>query len=105
MFTGCRPNSRISVMGGEQAASVLAEVHRDNLERAGKSWSAEEEEKYKQPTRELYEREGHPYFASARLWDDGVIKPEDTRAVLGLGLRCSLNGPIEDADEYGIFRM
>eukprot|EP01094_Clydonella_sp_ATCC50884_P021717 TRINITY_DN4840_c0_g1_i1.p1 TRINITY_DN4840_c0_g1~~TRINITY_DN4840_c0_g1_i1.p1 ORF type:complete len:602 (+),score=207.02 TRINITY_DN4840_c0_g1_i1:145-1806(+) len=99
------PNSRISVMGGEQAASVLAEVQKDNMAREGKSWTPEEEEKFKQPTRDLYEKEGHPYFASARLWDDGVIAPEDTRSVLGLALRSSLNKPIDETDEFGVFRM
>lgn len=98
------PNTRISVMGGEQAASVLATVRRDGLEAAGKSWSTDEEEQFKAPIREQYERQGHPYYASARLWDDGIIDPVDTRRVLGLALSASLNAPIE-ADRFGVFRM
>jgi 3-methylcrotonyl-CoA carboxylase beta subunit len=103
------PNARISVMGGEQAASVLATVRRDGLESAGKSWSKEEEEAFKSPIREQYERQGHPYYASARLWDDGVIDPADTRRVLGLAISASLNAPIEDVSiqskRFGVFRM
>lgn len=91
-------------MGGEQAASVLATVNRDKMERSGKEWSAEEEEKFKQPIREKYEKEGHPYYSSARLWDDGVIAPQDTRDVLGLALSASLNCPI-DPTQFGVFRM
>jgi 3-methylcrotonyl-CoA carboxylase beta subunit len=98
------PNARISVMGGEQAASVLATVRRDGLEAAGKSWSAEDEEAFKAPIREQYERQGHPYYATARLWDDGVIDPADTRRVLGLAMAASLNAPIEPT-RYGVFRM
>ncbi len=98
------PNSRISVMGGEQAASVLATVRRDGFEAAGKTWSAEEEETFKQPIREQYERQGHPYYASARLWDDGIIDPADTRRVLGLAISAALNAPIE-AERFGVFRM
>ena len=98
------PNARISVMGGEQAASVLAQVRRDGLEASGKSWPAEEEEAFKAPIREKYEREGHPYYASARLWDDGIIDPADTRMVLGLGISAALNAPIEPT-RFGIFRM
>jgi 3-methylcrotonyl-CoA carboxylase beta subunit len=98
------PNARISVMGGEQAASVLATVKRDGLEAAGKSWSAEDEEAFKAPIREQYERQGHPYYASARLWDDGIIDPADTRRVLGLGISASMNAPIEP-QRYGVFRM
>ena len=90
------PNARISVMGGAQAAGVLASVKRAALERDGKSWSAAEEESFKYPILDQYEREGHPYYASARLWDDGVIDPADTRRVLGLALSASLNAPIED---------
>jgi 3-methylcrotonyl-CoA carboxylase beta subunit len=97
------PNARISVMGGEQAATVLATVRRDNLE-AGQTWSAEDEEKFKAPIREQYEIQGHPYYSSARLWDDGVIDPADTRLVLGLGLSAALNAPIEKT-RFGIFRM
>ncbi|MCC7548618.1 MAG: methylcrotonoyl-CoA carboxylase [Burkholderiales bacterium] len=98
------PNARISVMGGEQAASVLATVRREGLERAGKIWSREEEEAFKRPIRAQYETQGHPYYASARLWDDGVIDPVDTRRVLGLGLSASLNAPVEDT-RFGVFRM
>jgi 3-methylcrotonyl-CoA carboxylase beta subunit len=98
------PNARISVMGGEQAASVLATVRRDNLEAAGKTWSAEDEEKFKAPIRQQYETQGHPYYSSARLWDDGVIDPADTRRVLALGLSAALNAAIEKT-EFGVFRM
>jgi len=98
------PNARISVMGGEQAASVLATVRRDGLESAGTNWSAEEEDAFKSPIRAQYERQGHPYYASARLWDDGVIDPADTRRVLGLAISASLNAPIEP-QRYGVFRM
>jgi 3-methylcrotonyl-CoA carboxylase beta subunit len=96
------PNARISVMGGEQAAAVLAQVRRDNLK--GKSWSSEEEEAFKDPIRQQYESQGHPYYASARLWDDGIIDPKDTRMVLGLGLSAALNAPIEKTT-FGVFRM
>ncbi|MBL0208083.1 MAG: methylcrotonoyl-CoA carboxylase [Propionivibrio sp.] len=98
------PNARISVMGGEQAAGVLATVKRDGLEAAGKTWSAEEEAEFKAPIREQYELQGHPYYASARLWDDGVIDPADTRRVLGLGLSASMNAPAVET-KFGIFRM
>jgi len=98
------PNARISVMGGEQASSVLATVKRDGIEAAGKTWSSEEEESFKAPIREQYERQGHPYYASARLWDDGIIDPADTRRVLGLAISASLNAPIEP-QRYGVFRM
>ncbi|GFD84095.1 methylcrotonoyl-CoA carboxylase [Alteromonas sp. KUL150] len=98
------PNARISVMGGEQAAGVLAQVKRDQKERAGETWSNEEEKTFKQPVIDTYEKQGHPYYASARLWDDGVIDPADTRLVLGLSLSASLNKPIEDT-QFGIFRM
>jgi 3-methylcrotonyl-CoA carboxylase beta subunit len=98
------PNARISVMGGEQAASVLATVRRDGLEAKGGSWSMEEEEAFKAPIRRQYEGQGHPYFATARLWDDGIIDPADTRRVLVLGLSASLNAPIEDT-RFGVFRM
>ena len=98
------PNARISVMGGEQAASVLATVRRDGIEAKGGSWSAEEEDAFKQPIRDQYERQGHPYYASARQWDDGVIDPAQTRDVLGLGLAASMNAPIEDT-RFGVFRM
>jgi 3-methylcrotonyl-CoA carboxylase beta subunit len=98
------PNARISVMGGEQAAAVLATVRRDNLEADGKSWSADEEEAFKAPIRDKYEAEGNPYYATARLWDDGIIPPAETRRVLGLALTASLNAPIEDT-RFGLFRM
>jgi 3-methylcrotonyl-CoA carboxylase beta subunit len=98
------PNARVSVMGGAQAASVLATVKRDGIEAKGGSWSKEEEEAFKQPILEQYDRNGHPYYASARLWDDGVIAPEDTRRVLGLALSAALNAPIE-ATRFGVFRM
>ncbi|HEY3731610.1 MAG TPA: carboxyl transferase domain-containing protein [Steroidobacteraceae bacterium] len=98
------PNSRISVMGGEQAASVLATVRRDALEAQGKSWSAQEEQQFKQPTREQFERQGSPYYATARLWDDGIIDPAQTRRVLGLGLAAALNAPIAPT-RFGLFRM
>jgi len=98
------PNARISVMGGEQAATVLATVRRDAIEAGGKTWSAEEEEAFRAPIREQYEKEGHPYFASARLWDDGIIDPADTRRVLGLAISASLNRPIPPT-KFGLFRM
>ncbi len=98
------PNARISVMGGEQAANVLAQVKRDNFERKGVEWSAEEEAKFKRPIEEQYETQGHPYYASARLWDDGIIDPADTRMVLGLNLSLALNAPQEDT-KFGVFRM
>ncbi|HXH03854.1 MAG TPA: carboxyl transferase domain-containing protein [Candidatus Competibacteraceae bacterium] len=98
------PNARISVMGGEQAAGVLAQVKREGIERKGGRWSAEEEEAFKAPIRQQYETQGHPYYASARLWDDGVIDPADTRMVLGLAISASLNAPIERTD-FGVFRM
>ncbi len=98
------PNARISVMGGEQAASVLATVRRDGIEGRGGRWSADEEEAFKSPIRRQYEEQGHPYYASARLWDDGVIDPADTRMVLALGLSAALNAPIPDT-RFGIFRM
>jgi len=98
------PNARISVMGGEQAASVLATVRRDSLKLKGQEWSTAEEEAFKNPIRAQYEREGHPYYATARLWDDGVIDPADTRRVLGLGLAASLHAPIPET-RFGVFRM
>ena len=98
------PNARISVMGGEQAASVLATVKRDGIEGKGGTWSPEEEAAFKQPIKDQYEHQGHPYYASARLWDDGVIDPADTRMVLGLGLSAALNAPIPDV-KFGVFRM
>jgi 3-methylcrotonyl-CoA carboxylase beta subunit len=98
------PNARISVMGGEQAASVLATVKRDGIETKGGAWSMEEEEAFKAPIRRQYEDQGHPYYATARLWDDGVIDPADTRRVLALGLSASLNAPVEET-RFGLFRM
>src|SRR6266446_1289201 len=98
------PNARISVMGGEQAASVLATVRRDQLRGAGKDWPAAEEEAFKQPIREQYERQGHPYYSSARLWDDGVIDPLETRRVLGLSLAAVRNAP-QEPTHFGVFRM
>ena len=98
------PNARISVMGGEQAANVLARVRRDALEAKGGTWSVEDEAAFTAPIRAQYDRQGHPYYATARLWDDGVIDPADTRRVLGLGLAATLNAPIP-ATRFGIFRM
>jgi len=98
------PNARISVMGGEQAASVLATVKRDGIEAKGGQWSAEEEDAFKAPIRRQYEDQGHPYCATARLWDDGVIDPADTRRVLALGLSATRNAPIGDT-KFGVFRM
>jgi 3-methylcrotonyl-CoA carboxylase beta subunit len=98
------PNARICVMGGEQAAGVLATVKRDGIEARGGAWSAEEEATFKQPILDQFGAQSHPYYASARLWDDGVIDPADTRRVLALGLSASLNAPIEDT-KFGIFRM
>ncbi|UWU73077.1 methylcrotonoyl-CoA carboxylase [Bradyrhizobium huanghuaihaiense] len=98
------PNARISVMGGEQASMVLSQVRRDNIEAKGDSWSREEEDKFREPIRAQYESQGHPYYATARLWDDGVIDPADTRLVLGLGLSAASNAPIEPT-KFGLFRM
>jgi 3-methylcrotonyl-CoA carboxylase beta subunit len=98
------PNARISVMGGEQAASVLATVKRDGIELKGGAWTKDEEEAFKAPIRDQYETQGHPYYATARLWDDGIIDPADTRMVLGLGLSAAMNAPIGKTD-YGVFRM
>ncbi|WP_286272616.1 carboxyl transferase domain-containing protein [Thalassotalea hakodatensis] len=98
------PNARISVMGGEQAAGVLAQVKRDQKEKRGETWSTEAEQSFKQPIIDTYEHQGHPYYASARLWDDGVIDPADTRQVLGLAISASLNKAIEET-KFGIFRM
>ena len=98
------PNSRISVMGGEQAAGVLATVKRDAMEKRGESWSVEEEAAFKKPTVDMFEEQAHPLYASARLWDDGVVDPRKTRAVLSLSLEAALNAPIEDT-RFGVFRM
>jgi 3-methylcrotonyl-CoA carboxylase beta subunit len=98
------PNARISVMGGEQAASVLATVRRDNIEADGRTWSADEEEAFKAPIRDRFEEEGSPYYATARLWDDGIILPGETRRVLGLALSATLNAPVPET-RFGVFRM
>jgi 3-methylcrotonyl-CoA carboxylase beta subunit len=98
------PNARISVMGGEQAANVLAQVRRDNIEAKGGAWPLDEEEAFKAPIRQKFETESHPYYASARLWDDGIIDPADTRMVLGLGLSAALNAPVPPT-RFGVFRM
>ena len=98
------PNARISVMGGEQAASVLATVRRDGIEAKGGSWTADDEEAFKAPIRQQYETQGHPYYATARLWDDGIIDPADTRRVLALGLSATQNAPVPDV-KFGVFRM
>jgi len=92
------------VMGGEQAAGVLATVRQDQLARDGREMGEQEERAFKQPILDLYEKQGHPYYASARLWDDGVIDPAETRTVLGLGLSAALNAPIPDT-RFGVFRM
>ncbi|GGA38852.1 carboxyl transferase domain-containing protein [Pelagibacterium lentulum] len=99
------PNSRISVMGGEQAASVLATVKRDAMEARGENWSVEDEEAFKAPVRQRYEDEGSPYYASGRLWDDGIVDPLQTRDVLGLAFRVALNAPSPDHTRFGLFRM
>ena len=98
------PNARISVMGGEQAAAVLATIRRDNLEAAGETWSDDDEAAFKAPILEQYDRQGHPYYASARLWDDGIIDPAETRTVLGLSISAALNAPLEST-QFGVFRM
>ncbi|MCY1239201.1 Methylmalonyl-CoA carboxyltransferase 12S subunit [compost metagenome] len=98
------PNARISVMGGEQAASVLAQVRRDSIELKGGEWSHDEEERFKAPIRAQYEDQGNPYYATSRLWDDGIIDPAQTRRVLGLSLATTLNAPIPPT-RFGIFRM
>ncbi|MEQ1614453.1 MAG: carboxyl transferase domain-containing protein, partial [Hyphomicrobiaceae bacterium] len=98
------PNSRISVMGGAQAAGVLATVRRDNIEAEGKSWSAADEAAFKKPIVDQYEADGHPYYASSRLWDDGIITPTETRRVVALAFSAALNAPIE-APKFGVFRM
>ncbi|NIZ03376.1 carboxyl transferase domain-containing protein [Thalassospira lucentensis] len=98
------PNARISVMGGEQAANVLTQIRADAAEKRGETWPEEDQEAFKAPIRDQYEEQGHPYYASARLWDDGVIDPADTRMVLGLGLSAALNKPVEET-RFGVFRM
>ncbi len=91
-------------MGGEQAAMVLSQLRRDNIEAGGKQWSVEEEEKFREPIRAQYEAQGHPYYATARLWDDGVIDPAETRQVLGLSLAAAANAPVAPT-KFGVFRM
>jgi 3-methylcrotonyl-CoA carboxylase beta subunit len=98
------PNSRISVMGGEQAASVLATIRADAMAARGETWPDAEQEAFKAPIRDKYEREGSPYYATARLWDDGIIPPAATRDVLGLAIAASLNAPIAPT-RFGLFRM
>ncbi len=98
------PNARISVMGGEQAARVLATIKRDRIEAQAGAWSEEEQEAFMAPIRQQYAEQGHPYYATARLWDDGIIDPADTRRLLALGLSASENAPIADT-QFGIFRM
>ncbi len=102
------PNARISVMGGEQAASVLSTVKRDQIEARGETWSAEDEDAFKRPIRDQYEAQGNPYYSTARLWDDGIIEPQDTREILALALDLARFSPLGrplDADGYGVFRM
>jgi 3-methylcrotonyl-CoA carboxylase beta subunit len=98
------PNARISVMGGEQAASVLSRIRRDSLEARGATWSTEDEEAFKTPIRDQYETQGNPYYATARLWDDGILDPKQTRRALALGLAVSRNAPAEKTS-FGVFRM
>ena len=98
------PNARISVMGGEQAASVLATVKRDAMEHRGEHWSAEEEASCKEPIRDAYEAEGNPYYSTARLWDDGIIDPRDTRRIIASSLRVGANAPVQDT-HFPVFRM
>src|SRR5690606_26057483 len=98
------PNARISVMGGEQAAAVLATIRRDGMAAKGEEWPAEQEERFKAPRREQYEAQGHPYYATARLWGAGVLGPCETRVALGLGISAALNAPPE-ATRFGIFRL
>jgi 3-methylcrotonyl-CoA carboxylase beta subunit len=98
------PNARISVMGGEQAASVLSTIQRDQIEGRGGTWPAAEEDAFRQPVRDQYESQGSPYYSTARLWDDGIIDPVDTRRVLGLALSAAANAPLDEAG-YGVFRM
>ena len=98
------PNARISVMGGEQAAAVMAQITRDKHLKQGETWTAEQDTRLKKPILEQYETQGHPYYSSARLWDDGIIDPKDTRRVLGLSLTAALNATIADT-RFGVFRM
>jgi 3-methylcrotonyl-CoA carboxylase beta subunit len=98
------PNGRVQLMGSDQAANVLATVKRDNIEAAGGKWSKDDEEEFKRPIREQFDREGDPYYATARLWDDGIIAPAETRRVLALALSAALNAPIPET-KFGVFRM
>jgi 3-methylcrotonyl-CoA carboxylase beta subunit len=98
------PNARVALMGSEQAASVLATVRRDNIEAAGGAWSAEDEETFKKPIRDQFDAQGNPYYATARLWDDGIILPSETRRVLALAFSAALNAPIPET-RFGVFRM
>ncbi len=98
------PNSRISVMGGEQAANVLAQVKREALEKQDRKWSQQDEAAFKAPILEQYARQSSAYYATARLWDDGIIDPKDTRRMLALGIAASLNAPVEET-RFGVFRM
>ena len=98
------PNARISVMGGEQAASVLAQVRKAKLQKAGKKWDPKEEKQFIEQITEQYDNQGHPYYSSARIWDDGIIDPLQTRDVLGMALAASLNAPIEET-HFGVFRI
>jgi 3-methylcrotonyl-CoA carboxylase beta subunit len=98
------PNAKISVMGGDQAAAVLATIRRDQIEQRGQAWSAEDEETFRSPIRQQYDIQGDPYYSSARLWDDGIIDPADTRMVLGLALGAVAGAPMT-ATSFGIFRM
>ncbi len=98
------PNARISVMGGEQAATVLSVIRREQIEAGGGTWSAQDEQAFRDPIRDQYESQGNPYYATARLWDDGVIDPADTRTVLALALSACANAPIAPP-RYGVFRM
>ena len=99
------PNARISVMGGEQASLVLSTVKREGMEKKGDEWPEDEQAAFEEDIRDQYESQGHPYYASARLWDDGVIDPVDTRQVLSLGLSAAMNRPRDDETPFGIFRM
>jgi 3-methylcrotonyl-CoA carboxylase beta subunit len=103
-FLWAWPNSRISVMGGDQAASVLATVRRDGLAAQGKTWSADDERAFKEPTRRQFDAQSNPYYATARLWDDGIVDPAQTRRLLALGLSAALNAPIPRT-RFGVFRM
>jgi len=98
------PNARVALMGSEQAASVLATVRRDNIEAGGGTWSADEEAEFKQPIRQAFDEQSDPYFATARLWDDGIIAPSETRRVLALAYSAALNAPVEGT-RFGVFRM